>query len=119
MEFKYFFPSQNVIHAQINGFRFQKKYDVENSIEHVQIDASTEDSHTSIKMDTIEMDEDVLVITSTMESIETDEDCLITDGDQGNKSTRRRGYSSCEDCDIPFITKKQLRVNCIDCGSLK
>lgn len=99
--------------------RFQEKFDVENAIEHVQIDASNDEANTSSKTEPIDMDEDVLIITSTMESIETDDDGLVTDGEREHKSTKRRGYSSCEDCDIPFVTKKQLKVNCVDHPSLK
>lgn len=70
----------------------------------------SEEPNASTRTETIEMDEDLLVITSTMEFNETDDDGLLTDGERENKSTRRRGCSTCDECDIPFITKKQLRV---------
>lgn len=90
--------------------RFQEKYDMENATEHI-VDASSEEPNTSTKTVPIEMDEDLVIITSTMESNETDDDGeLTTDGERENKSSRRRGYSSCDECDIPFITKKQLKV---------
>lgn len=96
-------------------YRFQEKYDMENSIEHVHVDALSEGPQTPSKdREPIEIDEDLLIITSTFsEQVETDDDDLITDGERENKGATRRGYSSCEDCDIPFITKKQLKVNCI------
>lgn len=93
------------------SFRFQEKYDIENAIERI---ASSEEPNTSAKTDAIEMDEDLVIITSTMESNETDDDGLFTDGERENKGTIRRGYSSCDECDIPFITKKQLKVNIDD-----
>lgn len=93
---------------------------MDNAIESIA-DASSGEPNTSTKTDTIEMDEDLVIITSTMESNETDDDGLLTDGERESKGTRgRRGYSSCDDCDIPFITKKQLKVSIDDCAySLK
>lgn len=91
-------------------FRFQEKYDMENAVEHI-VDASCEEPNTSDKTETIEMHEDLVIITSTMDSNETDDDGLLTDGEPDNKGATRRGYSNCDECAIPFITKKQLKVS--------
>lgn len=92
-------------------FRFQEKYDMENSIEPSNSALREQQPRTSSTMEAIETDDDVLIITSTMEAVETDDDIPYrTDGEQENKSVKRRGYTSCNDCDIPFITKKELKV---------
>lgn len=69
----------------------QEKFDEEHVIEVLE-NSNEEQSH----------------IANTIESLDTDDDVLIMDGAQENKDAKRR---RCEDCDIPFITKKQLKVN--------
>lgn len=65
------------------------------SIEQIQSDVLIEEAPTS----------------SNIESIETDDDVLIIDGEQESTSPKRRRNTNCEDCDIPFITKKEFKVS--------
>lgn len=71
--------------------RFQERYDKENLVEKISADATIADEIVALNND--------------------DDQISIEPRPDHSVKTKRQGYTACEDCDIPFITKKELKVN--------
>lgn len=57
-----------------------------------------------------DMSEEPLTL-DNIESMEADDDNLIMGSALDTALTNPRGHFGCEDCNIPFVTKKELKVN--------
>lgn len=74
-------------------FRFQEQYDIENMMEKLHNDNEI----TDIQISNIGVSIDKINNQIKIEPLDI--------------KSMRRGYTGCEECDIPYVTKKELKVS--------
>lgn len=77
---------------KFDDFRLQESYDVESMMEKLHAETSEEP-----------------ISSSRVSMNQKDHEFSVEPSEQNTNSTRRR-HADCVDCDIPFITKKELKV---------